>query len=676
MRRAARGGALMTTPSGAEQQQLVSATRCRVCGTDVPAAAFCGSCGAYLFRLPGNGPDWLRIRAYAAAPEEQVLRLSVVTSLFPHLPPRSRAAFRAGLAGLLVVLLGLALLRWQAALVAVSALGVALLFLLYLGWSDACRDLGRWRLSTAALTGIGLGVAWALLTGPLLAGSSLNTPGGGDSTPLLGQGLAVPLGGAVLMVVPAAVVRVLGPPTRESLDGYLVGSLGAVVYVAAATLTRMAPQLATGAVARDRSVGALVVQAGVNGVAMPLTALAAGGMVGAALWFVGRADPPRPQRRPARAAVLPAAAVVGTLYVGLGLIDVGLLPPGLQLGLHLLIAALAVLVLRLGLHLALLHEQPDVTGCQPVLCPHCRHVVPDMAFCPNCGVAGRASSRSSRNARRTAGAHRLADGQSVDNPQAVAVFPGYAVPPGAYAAPLLGSVSRPRLLVTLGAGLSVVVAVVVAISMWVTPAPVRYACPPHCGRPPIGPPVGYDPGQAPGAEPVPQPRPPAPLVPVQTYPRFTSADGGFSVAYYPKATVTKAADGVIVRYPGIDGDVTFFGTPARNRTPLQVVKEYIADHYPTAQPGYEIPNPMVGYEPGYGEVDNFTPGNPYALYTKGRLLVMASVKNGLALVAAAEGPYVEFTPKNSNHPSAANLIIAQVIGNSVNSFTWNKQPYH
>jgi hypothetical protein len=659
----------MSTPS--EQPQLVSATRCRVCRKDVPAAAFCGSCGANLFRLPGNGPDWLRIRAYAAAPEEQVLRLSVVTSLFPHLLPRSRAAFRAGFAGLLVVLLGLALLRWQAALVAVSALGVALLFLLYLRWAGARRDLGRWRLSTAALTGIGLGVAWALLTGPLLAGSSLNTPGGGESTPLLGQGLAVPLGGAVLMVVPAAVVRLLGPPTRESLDGYLIGSLGAVVYVAAATLTRMAPQLATGLVARDRSVGALVVQAGVNGVAMPLTAAAAGGTVGAALWFVGRADPARPQRRLVAAAVLPAVAVVGTFYVGLGLIDAALLPPGLQLGLHLLIAAAAVLVLRLGLHLALLHEQPDVTGRQPVLCPHCRHVVPDMAFCPNCGVASRASSRSSRNARRTAGAHRLADGQSVDDPQAVAVFPGYAVAPGAYAAPLPGSVSRPRLLVTLGAGLSVVVAVVVAISTWVTPAPARYACPPHCGRPPIGPPVGYDPGQAPGAEPVPQP-----LVPLQTFPRFTSADGSFSVAYYPKANVTKAADGVIVRYPGIVGDVRFFGTPARNRTPLQVVREYIADHYPTAQPGYEIPNAMVGYEPGYGEVDNFTPGNPYAEYFKGRLLVMAAVKNGLALVAAAEGPYVEFTPKNSNHPSAANLIIAQVIGNSVNSFTWNKQPSH
>jgi hypothetical protein len=39
---------------------------------------------------------------------------------------------------------------------------------------------------------------------------------------------------------------------------------------------------------------------------------------------------------------------------------------------------------------------------------------------------------------------------------------------------------------------------------------------------------------------------------------------------------------------------------------------------------------MVGYERGYGEVDNFIPDNPYAGYTQGRLLVMAAVKHALA----------------------------------------------
>jgi hypothetical protein len=52
---------------------------------------------------------------------------------------------------------------------------------------------------------------------------------------------------------------------------------------------------------------------------------------------------------------------------------------------------------------------------------------------------------------------------------------------------------------------------------------------------------------------------------------------------------------------------------------------------------------------------------------------MTAVKNGLALVAVAEGPMIRFTPRTSAHPSAVNMMIAQLTGNPVNSLTWNKQ---
>jgi hypothetical protein len=660
----------MTTidPASAVEQARPT-MHCRVCRAEVPTAAFCGACGAHLYHLPGNGPDWLRARAYAAAPEEQVLRLSVVTTLFPHLPPHSRSAFRAGLAGLVLVLIALALQHWQAALIAVSAFGVPLIFQFYMRECHAYRDLRMWRVLLTLVAGAGLGVGWALLTGPLLAGSSLKTLGVNHSATLrIAEGLAVPVGGALLMLVPAVLLRLLRRPTRESLDGFLIGAAGALAYTAAATLTRAAPQLATGLVARDRTAGSLLVQAGITGLAMPVIAAAAGGIVGAALWFTRRTDPPRQPRRPIRIVLLPALAVVAAIYVSVGLVDVSGLPQGLQLGLQLLIAAFAVLALRAALHTALLHEAPDVTERKPLLCSHCRHVVPDMAFCPNCGVAARASSRWSRNARRTAGTNRLDDGQFVGDPQAAALFPGYAVSGGAYAAPLMRDTSRTSLLVSVGAALAVLVAVLGVIAVKVTPAPVRYACPPDCGRPPIGPPGGLS-GGASATEPVAQPSPP--LVPVHAYPRFTSADGKFSVAYLPAANVITASDGVILSYPGFDGEIKLFETPANNRTPLQVVKDYVQQSYPNSQSGYEIPNAMVGYEPGYGEVDDFSPDNPDATYSKGRLVVMAAVKNGLALVATAEGPMVRFTPQNSDHPSGVNLIIAQQLGISANSFTWN-----
>ena len=115
----------MTSPD------VVPTMPCGVCGTDVPAAAFCGTCGAELSVGRGAGGR-LRMGAYAAAPGEQVLRLSVASSLFPHLPHRSRTPFRMGLAVLFLALIAFALLRWQAPLIVVSALGLPLVFLLYL----------------------------------------------------------------------------------------------------------------------------------------------------------------------------------------------------------------------------------------------------------------------------------------------------------------------------------------------------------------------------------------------------------------------------------------------------------------------------------------------------------------------------------------------------------------
>jgi rRNA maturation endonuclease Nob1 len=60
-----------------------------------------------------------------------------------------------------------------------------------------------------------------------------------------------------------------------------------------------------------------------------------------------------------------------------------------------------LVLLRIALQLALLHEAHDpIELDEPLLCIHCQHVVPDMAFCPACGVATRASSRASRHERR------------------------------------------------------------------------------------------------------------------------------------------------------------------------------------------------------------------------------------------------------------------------------------
>jgi hypothetical protein len=381
--------------------EQVPTTECRICQVDVPAGEYCGLCGCHLTPRKGEGPDWLRIRDFGAAPGEHLLQPSLASSLFPHLPPRSRNVFRGGLAAVFVALVAFALLRMPGALVAVSAFGFPFLFLLYLRESDAFDDMSTRTWVLTAVLGIALGVGWVLLTGMMVARSYGIALGAGVvGTRMLRTGIGIPLGGVILMLMPAVIVRLLRPPTREALDGFMVGALGALSFTAAGTLARLAPQFGTGVVSR-RPMDSLLVEAGIRGVAVPLTAAAAGGLIGAALWF--KRPPSKEKQHPGvvRALLVFFAVAVLTVYVGLGLIDVAHFPQVLMLVIYLALAAVALFLLRVGLHLALLHEAHDeIQSEQPLLCPHCGHVVPDMAFCPACGVATRASSRSSRTARR------------------------------------------------------------------------------------------------------------------------------------------------------------------------------------------------------------------------------------------------------------------------------------
>jgi hypothetical protein len=388
----------MTTPSN---DDAVPQTECRICKTDVPAGEYCGLCGCHLTPRPREGPDWLRIKDFGAAPGEHLLQPSLASSLFPHLPPRSRTVFRIGLAIVLVALVVFALLRLPAALITVASLGFPFLFLLYLHESDGFQDIPTRTWALTAALGIGLGVGWVLLTGALVARSYGIALGAGVvGTRMLKMGVGIPLGGVILMLMPAVIVRLLRPPTREALDGFMIGALGSLMFTAAATLTRLAPQFGTGVVSK-RPMDSLIVEAGIRGVAVPLTAAAAGGLIGAALWF--KRPPSKEKQHPGvvRALLVSFAVAVLAVYLGLGLVDVSHFPQVWMLVLYLAVALLALFLLRVGLHLALLHEAHDeIQSDEPLLCPHCGHVVPDMAFCPACGVATRASSRSSRGARR------------------------------------------------------------------------------------------------------------------------------------------------------------------------------------------------------------------------------------------------------------------------------------
>ena len=233
-------------------------------------------------------------------------------------------------------------------------------------------------------------------------------------------------------------------------------------------------------------------------------------------------------------------------------------------------------------------------------------------------------------------------------------WPGRAVPAASYVSPPARHISHARLSTIFGVAAVIVVAVSAALSLWLTPPRPDYVCPPDCGRPPLGSPFTFN-------------------------PRFTSADGQFSVTYPGPRTAyvaTLQPDGVVLDLQAGDGGTLhLFGEPARGRTPRQIADDVLTSTYPDAAPDYDIPNAQVGYQLGYGVVADVYPADTSGTYSRLRVLIMVAVKNDYALIAAAAGPYHQFSPDfGSGHPSGANFMLAMDMAKYVNSFTWRGDP--
>jgi RsiW-degrading membrane proteinase PrsW (M82 family) len=365
---------------------------CPRCGEAVPDGSFCGACGAHLHQLVTHGNH--RTHAFAVAPGEHLLQPSLMTTLFPQLPHRARAPFRAGAAFLLAAIVVLGLLRLQAPLIAVASLGVPLLFLIYLYEVDVYDD---WDLDeTLAVLGIGvvLGVLWAHFTGPVVTDAVSH--GLGDNltgSDLLVAGILIPAAGQLLMLVPALVLYLRKKDRNEAMDGFVIGAAGALGFVAASTLTRLWPQLSSGVVASGRSAWSVLAEGLLQGVTVPVVAACASALVAATAWV---------QRRDAvhggRWATSPllALAVALLIQVGLGITDLWQPALGWLLAIHAAAALILLLALRVGMHFVLLHEQHEVVVGPPHVCSHCHHVVPQMPFCPHCGFVSRGAPRKVR----------------------------------------------------------------------------------------------------------------------------------------------------------------------------------------------------------------------------------------------------------------------------------------
>jgi hypothetical protein len=312
-------------------------------------------------------------------------------------------------------------------------------------------------------------------------------------------------------------------------------------------------------------------------------------------------------------------------------------------------AVLAILALRIGLQIAILHEATSPTAATPLLCLHCRQVVPEMAFCPSCGAASRASPSRSRAERRRVTPQDLGV-NGVAGQDGTVAWPGYAVPARTYTADRVTRQSPLPVLGTWLTGMLMLSALFIGLpALTVKPQP-RYNCPPDCGTPPSGEPVSIN-------------------------PRYTVPDGQFSVAYPAPGSayiVTKDDSGVTAKWTAGDGgEIRLTGEPANGKSARDVAKTFLAAKFPSANKAYEIPNALVGFEPGYGEVADVFPLDLATSSVRMRAMVIVAVKDDEALIASAFGPFHQFSPDfGPGRPSAANLEIAEDFGKFVNSFEW------
>jgi hypothetical protein len=279
--------------------------------------------------------------------------------------------------------------------------------------------------------------------------------------------------------------------------------------------------------------------------------------------------------------------------------------------------------------------------------------------------------------------------------------PGYATAARSYSARPVRHTPYSRMFIVFGVTMAVVIAAVVGASLLINRSTTQPHCPEDCQAPPIGPPKDEQPTIRPGP-PVPTALPGAsgphaesssdapsdqlvphdritPFVgdPVISFERYQSDDKSFSVAYFPVGLTKKFKNGVSFTWDRgktkyDHATVLFFGVPAEGRTPQEITQVIKQKNIPSGRLGYVIPNAQVGYQKGYGEFVDYDPQSSSGSSDPQRAIIMVAVKNGLALITFAAGPYHE--PDDMNHASGANLDIAMSLGYFVNSFMWKGDP--
>lgn len=357
---------------------------CPHCGSMVPSGEFCGHCGAHL-----TGGNASRQHAFAAVPSEPVVHLSIVSTLFPHLPHRRGGAFRwALLAGSIAVVI-LAALHLFAPATIFSVFMLPVLYLLYL-YEVEVYESEPWLLIGATMVaGAILGYAFTSFTGETVGGLEISRDVG---TNVFFAGVVLPIVAQALMLVGPLFLYFYRSRLREPLDGLTFGAASALGFTLTTMLTALWPLLAGPLVGSGDPLD-WALRLLNAGILVMLVNAATTSVVTASVWL--RRYDLRRASRGWEASVLATLVVAVAAQVILGVLSVIVPDLVLQVAIRAVAAVALLMYVRLVIHQSLLAEGAVHEIGPDSACPECHRIVPTMLFCPACGVA-RAAAKQTR----------------------------------------------------------------------------------------------------------------------------------------------------------------------------------------------------------------------------------------------------------------------------------------
>jgi RsiW-degrading membrane proteinase PrsW (M82 family) len=386
--------------------------RCPHCGRETPEGHYCVNCGAHLSAAETRHDPTKRPHVFALNPNEHVYHPGVVSTFFPHLNPYRTQQFRWVLMVLAALVLLLVAGRYIPIAIVAAALIVPALYLVYFFVVEVYENEP---VSVIALTFVAGGVLGALLNlvfynlalrGPLALRIGVQglVPQYGY---LILSALIEPLVGQMVMLVGPLILFFVRPRLNEVLDGLVFGVASGLGFATAQSVI-LYWLLITGALQPAGSTVSWALPIIRIAFIMPLLYAAATGLICAVLWL--QRDPTAPRRAMGPLASLPVAIVIALSAQILPAVAVTFYG-GQVLNLIWYGAAVIALMLivRHVLHVGLIEKASALGHGGTLKCPHCLHTVPDVPFCPNCGIALRSVARRHR---RTVSAPEAASGES------------------------------------------------------------------------------------------------------------------------------------------------------------------------------------------------------------------------------------------------------------------------